>query len=247
MLESAMMYQKLGLCRADAEAIQHLRQAVSSGRHWYFALLEAIGLWTSGEEIYGDQYYCYLVGGEAFDWLLLAERLCLEIDGLLPEEEKVNLLFFASPPVEVSASEFRALIGEAKYRAYLNYLYGVVVEEALIAVVEEEVQKERSRFANGQSEYVQQEAYRRVYGADMGSLLGRFRSERGHPSGDLITLLEQKEFTYWLFKYRLENSDKERVASDTKRALDWLQRQWRARMKPRAATLSRNMARLPVG
>jgi len=31
-----------------------------------------------------------------------------------------------------------------------------------------------------------------------------------------------KEFTYWLFKYRLKHCDKARVASDTKKALDWL-------------------------
>jgi hypothetical protein len=33
-----------------------------------------------------------------------------------------------------------------------------------------------------------------------------------------------KEFTYWLFKYRLKHGDPARVASDTKKALEWLRR-----------------------
>jgi hypothetical protein len=39
-------------------------------------------------------------------------------------------------------------------------------------------------------------------------------------------LTELKEFTYWLFKYRLRQSDKAKVASDTKKALGQLKRQW---------------------
>src|SRR4030042_6815686 len=137
---------------ADKEAIQHLKQSILSGKQWYIAFLEAIGLWGSAEEIYNGQTYRYLIAGEAFDWLLLAERLCSEVDGLFPEEEKSDLLFFAMLPVELSPKEFKKLIGEAKYRAYLNYFYGVVVEEALILAVEEEVYKERRSFARSQED-----------------------------------------------------------------------------------------------
>ena len=56
-------------------AIEHLKEAVASGQHWYLALLEAIGLWTLSEEVYRGQLRRYLIAGEAFDWLLLVERL----------------------------------------------------------------------------------------------------------------------------------------------------------------------------
>ena len=36
-----------------------------------------------------------------------------------------------------------------------------------------------------------------------------------------------KEFTYWLFKYRLKKCEKAKIASDTKKAIEYLQRQWR--------------------
>ena len=38
----------------DAEAIRYLKQAINSGKHWYIALLEAIGLWNAAEEIHTD-------------------------------------------------------------------------------------------------------------------------------------------------------------------------------------------------
>jgi hypothetical protein len=35
-----------------------------------------------------------------------------------------------------------------------------------------------------------------------------------------------KEFSYWLFKYRLKQCEKAKIASDTKKALRYLKRQW---------------------
>ncbi|GAI19828.1 unnamed protein product, partial [marine sediment metagenome] len=58
----------------DTEAIRHLEQAITGGKHWYIALLEAIGLWDTAEETHNGRAYGYLIAGEAFDWLLLAER-----------------------------------------------------------------------------------------------------------------------------------------------------------------------------
>ena len=59
---------------SNAEAaINHFRQSLASGKHWYQALLETIGLWTDETETIGGQEYHYLIEGEAFDWLLLAE------------------------------------------------------------------------------------------------------------------------------------------------------------------------------
>jgi hypothetical protein len=213
---------------ADTEAIQYLREAISSGKNWYISLLEAVGLWRSAEEDCHGRHYRYLVAGQAFDWLSLAERLCLEVDGLIPEDEKMNLLFWSVPPVELSHKEFRRLIGEVKYRAYLNHLYGVVVEEALLAASQEEVSKEMGCFAACDRDEAEAEAYRRIYGAELLSLLGRFKAERGYTQSDDLSLNEYNEFTYWLFEYRVCVSEKARVASDTRKALNWLREQWAA-------------------
>ena len=210
----------------DAEAIRHLREAIDGGRHWYLALLEAIGLWSSAGETREDRTYRYLIEGEAFDWLLLAERLCGTVEGRLPEEEKNALLFHGRPPLALSAGEVRSLIGESKYRQYLNFFYGVTVEESLLLAVQGEIDKERQGlgYASRQS---YEEAHWRIYNETRAIMLKCFRQEKGYAQLRSITLTEMKEFTYWLFRYRLKHAEKARIASDTKKALDYLKRQWR--------------------
>ena len=216
----------------DVRAIEHLKQAVASGKHWYLALLEAIKLWKSAEEDYKGRHLRYLINDEAFDWLLLAERLSDEISESVPEKEIVNLLFFDIPPVELTREEFKKLIGPAKYRAYLNYLYGVLVEENLISAVVDEIRKERLVSGSNKHEDVLDKAYRRIYGTGQQSLLDKFRKEKKYPKRKSTNLSELKEFTYWLFKYRVKKSDKSRVASDTKKALIKMQRNLAAKRPP---------------
>ena len=205
----------------EPEAIRHLKLAITSGKHWYIALLEAIKLWDTTRETYNGLTYCYLIDGEAFDWLLLAERLCQAIDGLLPNDEIIALLFHSKPPLNLHNEEFKKLIGSTKYHQYLNYFYGVTVEEALILAVQEEVRKERRVSGYFKEHDTTNEAYRRIYGTTKLVSLKRFRRDKAYPQLRSTRLTELKEFTYWLFRYRLKHCDKTRVASDTKKALSW--------------------------
>ncbi len=210
----------------DAAAIRYFKESIASGKNWYLSLLGAIGLWSSASEEYRDRSYVYLIDGEAFDWLLLAERLCSTVENLLPEEERDALLFHGIPPLELDAAAVKELIGEQKYAQYLNYFYGVTVEEALLLSVQEAIDKER--WAQGyRRNPSSDEAYRRIYDAEKDDLLNQFRQEKHRPHRQSTTLDEMKEFTYWLFKYRLKRCEKARIASDTKKALDYLKKQWR--------------------
>ena len=65
-----------GVSTRDTQAIQELKSAIAEGKNWYVAVLEAICLWSSLEEDYDGRHYQYLVDNEAFDWLVLTERLC---------------------------------------------------------------------------------------------------------------------------------------------------------------------------
>ena len=208
----------------DTEAIRHLEQTITNGKHWYIALLEAIGLWDTPEETHNERTYCYLIDGEAFDWLLLAERLCQIVDSVLPDDEKTALLFHDKPPLNLPTETFKELIGSIKHHQYLNYFYGITVEEALILAVQEEVRKERWVSGYCKEQDITNEAHRRIYGATKAILLRRFRRNKYYPQLKSISLTELKEFTYWLFKYRLKHCDKSRTASDTKKALKWLNR-----------------------
>ena len=208
------------LVTTNPPAVEHLKTEIAAGKHWFFALLEAVGLWDIPAEVYNGRTYCYLIADEAFDWLLLAQRLCESVDGLIPVEEKENLIFHGRPPIEVSPDEFKSYIGVLKYQQYLNYFYGITVEEALIQAVRDEVRKERRVFGYREEETENEdEVFRRIYGLSRIELLREFRSQAGHPQQRSISLTEIKEFTYWLFKYRVNRNDRARVASDTKKGL----------------------------
>ena len=93
-----------------------------------------------------------------------------------------------------------------------------------MAVQEEVCKEQRTSGFNNEHDTVN-EAYRRIYGATKAVLLKRFRQEKAYPQLRSISLTELKEFIYWLFKYRLEQCEKPRVACDTKKALEQLQQQ----------------------
>jgi len=208
-----------GVSTGDTQAIQGLKDGIAEGRNWYVALLEAVRLWSSPEEDYEGRHYQYLVDNEAFDWLVLTERLCEELDGLIPEKERTNLLLFGIPPIELSKNEFKNLIGPSKYKTHLNYFYGILVEKFLILAVTEEIRKKKRVLGLNNDNGVVDEAYQLIYGAPQSVLLKQFRKEKHYPRLRSITLSELNEFTYWLFKYRIKIHDKSCVASDTKKAL----------------------------
>lgn len=226
--------------REAARITDAMRKAVQSGRqHWFLVVLETIRRWPLAEEQVGERRYRYLVGGQAFDWLLLAERLCEELEGLIPEDECQALLFHGWPPLELSADELRRLMGASKYRAHLNFLYGVRVEEALQLAVEEDVHKERLTriWENG---HVDDEVFRRVYGGGRSQLLDAFRRDYPLGDGDGLSVGDLKEFTYWLFQHRLHTCDPARVASDTRKGLARL-----AELESRRLAAARRARRQP--
>ena len=208
----------------ERDAVDHLRSSLKEGRPWPIALLEAMALWTTPQETYQGRQYTYFIGGEAFDWLLLAERLSQDVDALIPEQELEDLLFTGSWPNTIDQAKFKRLLGVDKHRGYLNFFYGVIVEEALQSATEHEVHKRLLSNGNQYQHDFSQEAYSKIYRAPRSELLKRFRKEMGFRAKRSMTLTESREFTYWLFKYRLSISDKAKVASDTQKGLQHLQR-----------------------
>jgi hypothetical protein len=207
----------------DYEALLHFQTAIAAGKHWYISLLETINLWKSSDEIYQGRHYRYILDDAALDYLLLAERICDAANGKIPDSERMSLLLHNQPPVEVSREQFHVIIGDLRYHQYLNYFYGVTIERALILAVQAEVRKERRGAGLAKEEDTNSEAYKRVYGDTETNLLAIFRKEKHYRKLKSVSLDELKEFTFWLFKFRLAHSEKPKVASDTKKALDWVQ------------------------
>lgn len=208
----------------EVAPIDFLHETVASGEHWYIAVLRTMARWPQAEEVVDGRRYQYLIGGEAFDWLLLAERLVDELGDVVGNEDRDNLVFHGHPPLEIDDEEFQSLLGTPKYQAYLNYLYGVVVEEALQLAVEEEVAKEGHAHVWSAGDREGETVYQRLYGDTQASLLAEFLKEQGREPTERLDMAEYKEFTYWLFKYRVRRQEGARVASDTRKGLVALSR-----------------------
>lgn len=208
----------------EAEAIERFMQGIHAGRPWAEALLEAMSMWTLPEERVNGRLYRYVIQGEAFDCILLAERMCSELGDSARNHEVEDLLFRGRFPAYVTEESLKNLLGYNKYRGYLNFWYGVVVEQALHLAVEEEVRKDLRRSGRVDVEDMSDSVFRRIYDDGQASLIAKFREKMGYPKQDGFSLTQSKEFTYWLFKHRLYYWDPARVASDTRKGLNWLER-----------------------
>ena len=213
-----------GLAKETPAAVVHLRDSILAGKSWHTALLEAAGLWSLPQEEFQGRHYRYLILGEAFELLALAERLLAEVDGLVPQEEKELFLLSGRLPEDLGVAELKHILGLNKYRAYLNYWYGGVVEEALQLAVEEEVRKARYMRGYVGRDDLSAEVFSRLYGDTHYNLLCQFREEMGRPQSRSITLTEMKEFTYWLFRRRVKLCEPARLASDTRKGVEMLAR-----------------------
>jgi hypothetical protein len=209
---------------AIEEALNHFMAELTSGKNWYLAILETAKNWPVSEEALDDQVYHYVIAGEALDLLQLSERLLTVAGELAPDDEKVAFLFHNKPPVILTPEKTRELLGEQKFAQYLNFFYGITAEEALLQAVEEEVRKDEQGLNVHSEAQIIDETYRRIYEVAQRGLLHQFRKEKGYTAGGSVTLKQMKEFSYWRFKYRLQHCDKARIASDTKKALDWMRK-----------------------
>ena len=133
--------------------------------------------------------------------------------------ELEGLLFQGQLPETVTPEEFRERMGGNKYRAYLNYWYGVVVEEALQQAVEDEVRKRHRARCYPDNEDLVEEAFTHLYGATRANLLKEYRQEAKITQRAALSLADYKEFTYWLSKRRFNLWDPARVASDTRKGI----------------------------
>jgi len=195
------------------------------------ALFETIAEWRPARETAFGRDFVYMVDGEAFDWVAVAERILLDPSLAFPEDARDRLLGTPGFPDEVSEAEFRRRLGPSRQRAYLNYFYGVTVEQALLLAVEEEIRKRRYSRGLVPSDPRSDEAYVVLYGDRPGGLLREFRAERAGKAADseagvsrTTSMRQAVGFTYWLFKRRLATADPARLASDTKKGLDQLAR-----------------------
>ncbi len=205
---------------------------------WKQLVLETVGQWPEASEVIGDQSLQYLIGGEAFDWRLLARRIMDSVENSPPRDEWQAWLDMPDLFGGFSEPEFMRVLGVDKSRASLSFFYGVTVEQGLIVAGREEIVKRRVASGRAASDDRCDEVYQRLYGNDRAGLWDEYCSESGlaetvgsdlNPVGH--SLGQGDSFTYWLFKRRMERLDPARVASDTRKGLAQLEKMLRSHEK----------------
>ncbi len=215
--------------QVEFDVIAQFRQALIEGTDWVDAILDSLSVWSVPEETVDDKLHRYFIGGEAFDWLLLSQRLYESASDLLNDREVDDLLFNGMLPERIDADTFRERLGVQKFRGFLNYFYGVTVEEALHAAVEKEVHKRHIGNGVQYRDDFSDESFQKIYHEPKESLFEQFQIECNYFDEDSLTVTQSKEFTYWLFKYRMRTADKAKIASDTRKGLEQLKQMMRER------------------
>ncbi len=207
------------------DGVRTFLDALERGEPWYPALLDVIARWVTPEEEADGVGYRYLIAGEAFDWLRLAERLIDAAGKAIPAAEAEQLLFDGKPPHGYDDSEeaFARAIGHEKHRAHLNFQYGVTVEEVLLLQAELELVKARN-LEGPRGSPPDVAAYERVYGRTLAELQVEYRAETGDVLPQRAMQSQLRAFTYWCSKFRFRLAEPARVASDTRKALALLSR-----------------------
>lgn len=222
--------------RSIAELLVELEmQLLARPDDWKLLVLQTVGQWPESSENFNGETLNYLVGGEAFDWRLLAFRILRSVqNGPEPEEWQSWL---DAPEIfgGFDEADFGRIMGVDKSRASLSFFYGVTVEQGLIVAAREEIVKRRVASGRAPSDDRCDEVYYRLYGNDLVGLWDEFCSETGlaETSGDSInppehSLGQGDSFTYWLFKRRMDRLDPARVASDTRKGLAQLEKMLRS-------------------
>ena len=205
-----------------------------SNDNWQTAFLETVAAWPiENEHVYGETFH-YFIGGEAFNWKRLAERIATQIAQETPETTQAEKIFewiedsgvFGGIP----ENEFRRIIGVDGWRAHLNHFYGVHIEQCLIAAVQSRIQKQRYSSGLPPSDDASEKAYLGLYEETEQDLWQEFIDENAERLSHLIaespdetrTIALDEEFTYWLFKRRIEYTLAPQVAAETQRGLNMM-------------------------
>ena len=212
------------------EVLEQLSASTDASPYaWRDHIFEALGQWRLPREEIDGEEHVYFIAGEAFNWRRLAERLAWHIGLQLPEDEEERMRLWIEDDHMFGGLEelaFRRVLGHDKWRAFLNYFYGVTLERCLVVHAGSRIAKASFTKGRRANDDLLDEAYDALYGESEGELWQRFLGESDLTvnSAASRTLAQDDEFTYWLFKRRIGTTYQTHIAHEVKHGLDALER-----------------------
>ncbi len=141
--------------------------------------------------------------------MTLTERLGSAIKSYLNKEKYHELIFTGLLPNKSSYEYMKKIISRNKLSQMRNFYYGIIIEDLIY------VQKSQQYLKKSLYNTNNYDGYEEIYGKNINLLFKQFAKNIKFAKKNTINLYTYKEFTYWLFKYRIKNSDETKVASDT--------------------------------
>lgn len=189
--------------------IQELKSKIENGINWEKAVVDCISDWDINEEFYRGYKYKYWINNEAFDWMTLTERLGSAIKSYLNKKKYHELIFTGLLPNKSSYEYMKKVISKNKLSQMRNFYYGIIIEDLIY------IQKSQQYLKNSLNDINDYDGYEEIYGKNINLLFQQFAKNIKFTKQSTINLYTYKEFIYWLFKFRIKNSEKTKVASDT--------------------------------
>ena len=189
--------------------IQELKSKIENGINWEKAVVDWISDWYINEEFYRGYKYKYWINNEAFDWMTLTERLGSAIKSYLNKKKYHELIFTGLLPNKSSYEYMKKVISKNKLSQMRNFYYGIIIEDLIY------IQKSQQYLKNSLYAINDYDGYEEIYGKNINLLFQQFAKNIKFTKQSTINLYTYKEFIYWLFKFRIKNSEKTKVASDT--------------------------------
>ena len=189
--------------------IQELKSKIENGINWEKAVVDCISDWDISEEFYRGYKYKYWINNEAFDWMTLTERLGSAIKSYLNKKKYHELIFTGLLPNKSSYEYMKKVISKNKLSQMRNFYYGIIIEDLIY------IQKSQQYLKNSLNDINGYDGYEEIYGKNINLLFQQFAKNIKFTKQSTINLYTYKEFIYWLFKFRIQNTDKTKVASDT--------------------------------
>ena len=226
---------------ADIEATrrQIIHDLIAKIQHqpnnWKTNFIKAIAAWPIESERIQNENFHYFIAGEALNWKRLAERIASQIPDhnlyTISKNDIFKWIDNSSVFGGMNENQFRKNIRIDLWRAHLNYFYGVQIEQCIIADLQARIHKRQ--YSNGKptSDNTSENAFFGLYEDSEKTLWKIFINENSQRLQNLMTTKQElesrnipleEEFTYWLFKRRIEHTNAPQIAAETKRGLDMM-------------------------
>ena len=200
--------------------INQLNRSFDSDELLVDTFMKIIGEWPVKFENIDNIEYRYWVNDEAFNWHLLANRIASYVTEVNNKKVLEKLLHSTHWLPGSDQGKIINFFPPDTYRAHLNFIYGVVLEEVIICF--NEMEKNKDVINQFHASDAINAVYLDLYGYNFSEFIRIYEFEKKIKLDNFDSLAVYHDFLYWSWKYRLKKSTPEKIAYDSQSGINFL-------------------------